>query len=34
MIGAVWKLIILTSVVKRIINGVSNERIIVQVYDV
>jgi hypothetical protein len=33
IIGAVWKLIIFTSVVNRVINTSSNERIIVQVYD-
>jgi hypothetical protein len=33
MIGAVWKLIIYTSMVNRIINTSSNERIIVLVYD-
>ena len=33
MIGAVWKLIIFTSMVNRIINTSSNERIILQVYD-
>jgi hypothetical protein len=33
MIGAVWKLIIYTSMVNRIINTGSNERIIVPVYD-
>jgi hypothetical protein len=33
MIGAVWKLIIFTSMVNRIINTSSNERILVQVYD-
>jgi hypothetical protein len=33
MIKAVWKLIIFTSMVNRIINTSSNERIILQVYD-
>jgi hypothetical protein len=33
MIGAVWKLIIFISMVNRVINTSSNERIIVQVYD-
>ena len=33
MIGAVWKLIIFTSMVNRIINNSSNERIILLVYD-
>ena len=33
MIGAVWKLIIFTSMVNRIINTSSNERIILLVYD-
>ena len=32
MIGAVWKLIIFKSMVNRIINASSNERIILQVY--
>jgi hypothetical protein len=34
MTGAGWKLIILTSMVNRIINTSSNERIILQVYDI
>jgi hypothetical protein len=34
MIGAIWKLIIFTSMVTRIINTSSIERIIVQVYDI
>jgi hypothetical protein len=33
MIGAVWRLIILTSMVNSIINTSSNERIILRVYD-
>ena len=33
MIGAVWKLIVSTSRVNRIINISSNERLILQVYD-
>jgi len=33
MIGAVWKLIIFTSVVKRLINTSRNERVTLQVYD-
>ena len=33
MIGSVWKLIIFTSMMDRIINTSSNERIILQVYD-
>jgi len=33
MIGAVWKLIILTSMVKRPINTSRNERVTLQVYD-
>ena len=33
MIGAVWKLIIFTSMVNRIINTSTNERIFLQVYD-
>jgi len=33
MIGAVWKLIIFTSMVKRLINTSRNERVTLQVYD-
>jgi hypothetical protein len=33
MIGAIWKLNVFTSMMNRIINTSSNERIIVQVYD-
>ena len=33
MIGAVWKLTILTSMVKRLINTSRNERVILPVYD-
>jgi len=33
MIGAVWKLIIFTSTVKRLINTSRNERVTLQVYD-
>ena len=33
MIGAVWKLIIFTSMVKRLINTSSNERVTLPVYD-
>jgi len=33
MIGAVWKLIIFTSMVKRLINTSKNERVTLQVYD-
>jgi len=33
MIGAVWKLIIFTSMVKRLINTGRNERVTLQVYD-
>ena len=33
MIGAVWKLIIFTSMVKRHINTIRNERVTLQVYD-
>jgi len=33
MSGAVWKLIIFTSVVKRLINTIRNERVTLQVYD-
>ena len=33
MIGAVWKLIIFTSMVKRFINTSRNERVTLQVYD-
>ena len=33
MIGAVWKLIIFTSMVNRLINTSRNERVTLQVYD-
>jgi hypothetical protein len=33
MIGAIWKLIIFTSMVKRLINTSRNERVTLQVYD-
>jgi hypothetical protein len=33
MIGAIWKFIIFTGMVNRIINSSSNERIILPVYD-
>jgi hypothetical protein len=33
MIGAVWKLIIFTSMVKRLINTSRNKRVTLQVYD-
>jgi hypothetical protein len=33
MIGAVWKLIIFTSMAKRLINTTRNERVTLQVYD-
>jgi hypothetical protein len=33
MIGAVWKLIIFTGMVKRLINTSRNERVTLQVYD-
>jgi len=33
MIGAVWKLIMFTSMVKRLINTSRNERVTLQVYD-
>ena len=33
MIGAVWKLIIFTSMVKRLINTSRNERVTLQFYD-
>ena len=33
MIGAVWKLIIFTSMVKRLINTIRNERVTLQVYN-
>ena len=34
MIGAVWKLVIFTSVMKRLINTSRNERVTLQVYDI
>jgi hypothetical protein len=33
MIGTVWKLVIFTSMVKRLINTSKNERVDLQVYD-
>jgi hypothetical protein len=33
MIGAVWKLVIFTSMAKRLINTGRNERVTLQVYD-
>jgi len=33
MIGAVWKLIIFTSMVKRLINTSRNETVTLQIYD-
>jgi len=33
MIGAVWKLIIFTSMVKKLINTSRNERVTLQIYD-